>query len=377
MLAVDWAALVPSWLPPLQLGLLITDGDLVIRYWCSWLERHSGAAAGAMVGQPLLDAFPDLESRGIAEAFRRALAGEATDLPQREHGYVIPLPPPTRSDGFAQMQQRARVVPLVRDGAIVGTVCTITDLTGRAAEAQATQHARREAEQALKLRDSFFSVAAHELRTPLTTLLGRAQLLQRWLERVEGLDERTQRSAGIVVEQAQRLNGMVAALLDVSRIQGGRFTISPARVDLVGLVRRVVEDSYPTPATHRIELDASAGGLPVEGDESRLEQVLVSLIDNAVKYSPDGERVLVRLSRNGTEATVAVVDQGIGIPVTAQTQLFRRFFRAENAEALGVSGLGISLFTAREILELHGGRIEVDSAEGRGSTFRICLPLAG
>jgi signal transduction histidine kinase len=309
------------------------------------------------------------------------------------------------------MRQRGPLGPVVFEGRIVGTLCTISDLSDvadrelrlqrrlreseaivsrqaeeaarRFAEArerarlfEAVERSRATAEEALRLRDAFFSIAAHELRTPLTTLLGRAQLLQKWLEREEGAAERDVRSIRVVVKQAQRLNDMITGLLDVSRIQGGRFAIAPRPLSLTALARRVVDEWRPAAARHALLLEAAQEPLTVQGDELRLEQVLQSLLDNAIKYSPGGGEVRVAMGRSGDRARLRVSDQGIGIPAAAQDELFHSFYRAENADAEGLSGLGIGLYVANQILELHGGRIAVESVEGEGSTFTVELPLA-
>ncbi len=237
------------------------------------------------------------------------------------------------------------------------------------------ERSRAMAEEAVRVRDAFFSIAAHELRTPLTTLLGRSQLMQKWLAQDEGGDQRTLRSMGIIVEQAQRLNRMITALLDVSRIQAGRFSIEPARVDLATLVRRVVEETRTTLSPHTLRLHDEGCPLVLLGDEVRLEQVIQNLLSNAVKYSPAGGAVEVELSCHDGAAYLKVSDSGIGIPPEAHEQLFRRFFRAANAERLGISGLGIGLFVVNEIISLHGGRISVESSEGEGSAFTVTLPL--
>jgi signal transduction histidine kinase len=412
MSVIDWETILPPWLrSSLPVGVLVTDTELAIRYWSPWLERHSGLTATKVVGNHLFECFPDMRERGMEAPFHRALTGAETHLLQPEHSYLLPFPTVSPYPQFERMQQVARVGPLEVDGAIVGTLCTIADETERAIERhkfelqlqagerlmsqqaeeaarrfaetrerarlyELAEHSRAAAEEALRLRDALFSIAAHELRTPLTTLLGRAQLLQKWLVRDERTDERNLRTIGIVVSQAQRLNAMITSLLDVSRIQSGRFTIAPLPMSLTALVRRVVEEFQPGLASHSLQFEAGDDPLVIHGDELRLEQVLQGLISNAVKYSPEGGEVLVRVIRGGDKAQVLVSDEGIGIPKAEQHELFHRFFRAENAEAHGIGGLGIGLFVASEILELHGGRISVESAEGKGSTFKVELPLA-
>jgi signal transduction histidine kinase len=242
---------------------------------------------------------------------------------------------------------------------------------------EAERSALAVAREALKTRDVFFSIASHELKTPLTSLLGNAQLLHRRSLRDNNLPERERRAVGVIAEQAARLNKMIAALLDISRIEMGHLSIAPAPVDLSALVSRVVGEVQPSLTLHSISWSAPAEQLIVEGDELRLEQVLQNLIQNAIKYSPTGGTVTVQLVRDGDSASVRVSDQGIGIPQAALPQLFQRFYRADNADAQYISGMGIGLYVVKEIVSLHGGTVAVESTLGSGSTFTICLPLQG
>jgi signal transduction histidine kinase len=242
---------------------------------------------------------------------------------------------------------------------------------------EAERSALAVAREALKTRDLFFSIASHELKTPLTSLLGNAQLLYRRSLREKNLSEREQRAVGVIAEQAARLNKMVAALLDISRIEMGHLSIVPAPVDLCALVGRVVDEVQLSLMQHSISWSAPAEGLIVEGDELRLEQVVQNLIQNAIKYSPHGGKVALQAMRQGEMACLSVSDQGIGIPHAALPQLFQRFYRADNADAQYISGMGIGLYVVKEIVSLHSGTVAVESTEGSGSTFTICLPLHG
>jgi signal transduction histidine kinase len=289
--------------------------------------------------------------------------------------------------GFASMM----IVPLTARGARLGAITFISstperrfgpddlalaeELGRRAAQAIDNAQLYREAQEAVRLRDIFFSVAAHELKTPLTSLLGQAQLLQRRGQREGTLNERDLRAAGVVVEQAARLNRMVTALLDISRIEQGKLSIDRAPVDVAALARQVVEEIQQMLTQHTIDYRAPADPLLVSGDALRLEQVLQNLVGNAVKYSPEGGTVAVRVARHGSSACVSVADQGIGIPPAAIPQLFQRFYRASNVDDRKISGMGIGLYVVKEIVELHGGTVAVESEEGRGSTFTVCLPL--
>ncbi len=230
------------------------------------------------------------------------------------------------------------------------------------------------AREALKTRDVFFSIASHELKTPLTSLLGNAQLLHRRSQRDNNLPERERRAVGVIAEQAARLNKMIAALLDISRIEMGHLSIIPAPVDLCALISRVVDEVQPSLTRHSISWNAPAA-LIVEGDELRLEQVVQNLIQNAIKYSPSGGVVALQVTRQDDMACMVIADQGIGIPQLALPQLFQRFYRADNADAQYISGMGIGLYVVKEIVSLHGGTVAVESTEGSGSTFTICLPL--
>jgi PAS domain S-box-containing protein len=240
---------------------------------------------------------------------------------------------------------------------------------------EAERRARANAEAAVRLRDQFLSIAAHELKTPLTSLLGYAQLFQRRAGRAGNLSESDQRALGVIVDQATRLSRMVAALLDITRIETGQLSISRAPLDLCDLTRRVAEEARDQVADHPLEISCPAGPVMVEGDDLRMEQVLQNLLQNASKYSPPGAPVAVRVRRQGAYARIDVVDHGIGIPESALSQLFQRFYRAPNVDDRQISGMGIGLYVVKEIVLLHNGTIEVESVEGQGSTFTVRLPL--
>jgi signal transduction histidine kinase len=248
-------------------------------------------------------------------------------------------------------------------------------LAHRAAVAADNARLYQEAQAAIHARDAFLSIAAHELKTPLTSLLGYTDLLRRRAER-DGLSERDARALAVVSNQAGRLNRMITSLLDLSRIQTGQLSIERGAVDLRALLERVVNEVQPTLSDHTLSLELPDEALVVEGDELRLEQVFQNLIQNAVKYSPEGGAVLVEAARHEHSARVAVTDQGIGIPADSLPRLFSRFYRASNASSQNISGMGVGLYVVREIVSLHGGTVDVRSREGQGSTFAVILPLA-
>lgn len=232
-------------------------------------------------------------------------------------------------------------------------------------------------EEAISQRDSFFSVAAHELKTPLTALLGQAQLLQRRARRDGITDERNRRSIDVIAAQAERLSRLINDLLDISRLQQGHLTLARERMDFVALVNEVVDEIYPTVEHQSISYaNLAAEPLMIYGDPLRLEQVLHNLINNALKYSGKGDEVSIRVERDGPWAKVQVSDTGIGIPADALPRLFERHYRAPNVVAGQISGMGVGLYIVREIVAMHGGKVEAQSVEGEGSTFSVMLPLA-
>lgn len=237
--------------------------------------------------------------------------------------------------------------------------------------------ARDQIEAAVQMRDTFLTVMAHELRTPLTALLGNAQLLLRRSRREGLLAEREQRHLHMILAQIERLRKLVLLQLDVSRLQADRLQIERVPLDIAALMRRVVDEIQLTLVKHTVTCAGPTAPLLIEGDELRLEQVLQNLLENAIKYSPTGGAVRVELALHERRARVAISDEGIGIPQAELPHLFQRFYRATNVDEQHISGLGVGLYLAKELVAQHDGTIEVVSEEGRGSTFTIELPLAG
>jgi len=239
----------------------------------------------------------------------------------------------------------------------------------------AEQQARAAAEAAVTLRDAFLSIAAHELKTPLTSLLGNIQLIERRIARNGGLSERDRHAIQVASQQAGRLRQMIDALLDVSRLEQGQLSITHDPVDVGLLVERIVQEVQPGLRQHSVESHTPAEAVMILGDELRLEQVLQNLIQNAIKYSPAGGTIDVTVEHDTTHVAVQVRDHGVGIPADALPHLFERFYRVSDAMERHIQGAGIGLYVVKEIVALHGGRVEVTSQEGAGSTFTVWLPL--
>jgi signal transduction histidine kinase len=243
------------------------------------------------------------------------------------------------------------------------------ELTGANAALRREVAERKRAEEA---RDEFLSVAAHELKTPLTSLRGFAQLLSMQMEGGRPPDARRLAQALDVIDrQSEKLSLLVSQLLDVSRLQAGRLALDRKRTDLVGIVRHVLEAAQPRTRGHALRLHAPRA-LTATVDPIRLEQVLTNLVDNAIKYSPAGGPVDVRVSVRGGAVRLAVRDRGIGIPPEHRDRIFDRFHQAHQERRLG--GMGLGLYISRQIVELHGGTLACEHSSAAGTRMVVTVP---
>ncbi|HEX2469044.1 MAG TPA: ATP-binding protein [Candidatus Limnocylindrales bacterium] len=231
-----------------------------------------------------------------------------------------------------------------------------------------------------RIRAEFIDNLSHELRTPLTTVSLLAETLEREAEAVGDAipGKMRERIAKIEVETGHLVQ-MVNELLDLSRIEGGGTLQLTDGVDMSGLAADSAERLrlFAERQGVTLRIDTPSGLPRVRGDAARLGQVVVNLVHNAVKFSPDGGEIIVRTSAQGDDLVTAIEDHGIGIPRAARDRVFERFYKVDRArlraEAGGGTGLGLAI--ARHVIEQHGGRIWVESQEGVGSTFSFALPI--
>lgn len=226
-------------------------------------------------------------------------------------------------------------------------------------------------EQANRDRDEFVSVVTHEIKNPLTSIRGYSELAQ---DAIHRHDEKAAVDAiDVIRAEAKKILRLTEDLLEVSKMEAGKFSMKIENVDLASIVARVAE-KYERTSSHDIERDIPRDIPIIDGDATRLSQVVENLVSNAVKYSPDGKPIRVSLESGRTEVLLRIRDYGIGIPEDKQQLIFERFFRVEEGSTQ-VKGTGLGLFITREIVRMHHGSIRVESAVGEGTTFIVELPI--
>ena len=370
-------------------GILLTDSALNIVGWNRWLEERSGRRFKDVLGKNLLELYPDLIERGLDASYKDALSGQVRLLSQRFHGYLLPMAP-TEFQEYAQMQQSVRISPLSREGKVVGTLTIIDDVTERVAREVELQGqleirskllaseklARKESEEANRLKDEFLATISHELRTPLTAIVGWATLL-----RSGDLDAAASaRAAEIIYRNAHAQTQLISDLLDVSRIISHKLLLTVTSVNLQSVIEMTLEAVAPEAESKKIRIQSTIEPeFPsISGDPDRLQQIIWNLLSNAIKFTPAGGNIHVRLRRVDSEAEISIADSGIGIDPQFLPHAFDRFRQANSAMTRMHGGLGLGLSIVRELVELHEGSAQVHSeGQGKGATFIIRLPVAG
>ena len=268
-------------------------------------------------------------------------------------------------EDVAFAQELARRIALALDNAQLYQAAQTEIAERKQVEAQLRQSEER--------KDAFIRMASHELKTPVTSLKGFTSVLQRRLSRQS--DEQSLAYLSKIDRQVNKLTKLINDLLDVSKIQTGKLSYQEERVDLVNLVQEIVENIQGTTPTHILEAQTT-GNVTVTGDRDRLGQVLINLLTNAIKYSPNAHKVLICVGQVDDNAIVSVQDFGIGIGSEHQNKVFEQFYQINDPEEKTYPGLGIGLYISCEIIKRHGGRMWVESSKGNGSTFYFTIPLA-
>jgi signal transduction histidine kinase/CheY-like chemotaxis protein len=370
-------------------GIFLTDNSLNVVAWNGWMEERSGRRAKDVLGRNLFELYPDLIERGLDANYREALAGQVRILSQRLHGYLLPMPSPEFKE-YADMQQSVRISPLSRNGQVTGTLTIIDDVTERVLRESQLQlqlearskllasekAARREAEEANRLKDEFLATVSHELRTPLTAIVGWTTLL-----RTGELDnEKTTRAIETIYRNAHSQVQLISDLLDISRVISNKLSLTISTVNVPLAIEAAVDGVRLEAESKRIQLQTryEPGFSLITGDAERLQQIIWNLLSNAIKFTPVGGTVQVELKRHDSHAEITVSDSGIGIEPEFLPFVFDRFRQANSATTRHHRGLGLGLSIVRELTELHHGTVSASSeGKGKGATFKVRLPMSG
>jgi PAS domain S-box-containing protein len=324
-------------------GIMLVDRAGVIRLWNSAAETITGLAAGAVRGRPATDAIPGWQA--IVDRIPIATS------PEPSQAATMPL----------DAVHGERWISISGVKFFGGTVYAFRDVT--------------EARRLDELKAEFVATASHELRTPLAAVYGAAQTLRR---HDFALDEAGRhRFVSLIVDESERLSRIVNEILLANQLDAGRLDVATEPFDPLDLIERVVE-AVGTHAPPGLALDVAApSSVPsVAADRDKVRQVLINLIENAIKYSPDGGTIQAGLEPADDAVCFFVRDEGLGIPAEEQSRIFEKFYRLDPEMLRGIGGTGLGLYICSELVSRMDGRIWVESTEGEGSTFFFELPAA-
>ncbi len=326
-------------------GVVLLDRDGRVRFW--------NAAAAAITGVPEAEAvgrYPAEVVRAWKELTRPAELADA-DTPERARPVTVPIE-------TAAGDRWVAVTGVAFDEGVVYALRDVTD------------------EQVLeRARSDFVATASHELRTPLAAVYGAARTLRR--TDIELPPEQHDRFLEIIVSETERLTAIVSQILLAGQLEEGRVDVTPAATDLRPLAESVLDSArLRTPEQIELRLEQNGARAVALADEDKLRQVLVNLLDNAIKYSPDGGDVTLELAGGDGRVRLTVRDRGLGIPPGEQERIFEKFYRLDPALTRGVGGSGLGLFISRELVSRMGGSLSVRSQRGEGAVFVVELPAA-
>ncbi|QEH37299.1 Autoinducer 2 sensor kinase/phosphatase LuxQ [Aquisphaera giovannonii] len=338
-------------------SVVVTDPAGVVTYWNEGATRLFGWDAEEMLGRPYPERFPEPERSWMAEQIRSRSSGSEWSGEYLDY----------RKDG-SRVWIEARVSSIAdAEGRIVGVLGVARDINDR-------KRAEEELKEAARQKDEFLAMLAHELRNPLSAVGNAVALLK-----LTDAPDRLEFALDVIERQMRHLTRLIDDLLDVSRISRGKIELRKEVLDATSMLDGAVESvrSLVRARGHALDVSVDPGNLWVHADPTRLEQVVVNLLNNAAKYSEDGGRIRLSARGEGDEVVIRVQDSGIGIPPEKLTQIFELFAQGDRSLARSEGGLGIGLTVVKKLVELHGGTVVARSEGfGRGSEFTIRLPAA-
>lgn len=337
----------------------------------------------------LAAALADMLAAGLGTAFaERALAEAYADASVAKTGFgaladVLACVP----DGFLEEERVKALSKTELEIRILQRTAELREanallearVASRTQELQEANRKLKDANQTLQRMSSakseFLSMVSHQLLVPLTA----ARWITKTIEEIlsPGMSDEARTLLQQMLSNNSHMARLVANLLNVARIEEGRFDYKMDLVPLAALLHEIVADVTPIATEKGVTLRCAAEDIgTIRGDRDKLRMAFENLIENAVKYTPEGKMVIVTLAGDGDGALVKIADQGIGIPAEEHAQIFDKFFRARNARSSDVSGSGLGLFVVRQVVTGHRGSIRFESAEGKGAVFFVNLPLA-
>jgi two-component system phosphate regulon sensor histidine kinase PhoR len=322
-------------------GVFLLDRAGVIRLWNPMAEAITGLSSESVLGRLAFEAIPSWDQ--LSEKVPMAAAGESTQA------QALPL----------DTEQGERWISISGVAFFGGTVYAFRDIT--------------EGHRLDELQAEFIATASHELRTPLAAVYGAAQTLRR---HDFALDEAgRERFISLIVEESDRLGRIVNQILLANQLDVGRLDILTEPFDGGELLERVAEAARTHAPPHiSFHVTGPNGVPPVAADKDRVRQVLINLVENAIKYSPDGGRIELGVEADEGAVVFRVLDEGLGIPTDEQPRIFQKFYRLDPDMTRGIGGTGLGLYICSELVERMGGRIWVESRDGKGSAFYFELP---
>jgi PAS domain S-box-containing protein len=354
-------------------GIFTTDTELIVQSWNHWLERHTGRAPGDVIGRSLFDVYPELLQRTVDRYYHAALAGEVSVLAQPFHRYLLPLPGRSGSPTAAAMPQSSRIAPLLDGESIVGTITVIDDVSDRVNNEAEMRRQIAASQEALRIKDEFLATLSHEIRTPLNAVIGWTKILLGRPIDPPTLD----RALRVIDRNATAQARLIEDMLDMARIVSGKLRLELGPVDLVAATLAAIDVVAPAAAAKGVIIRSVPNRAPraIIADADRVQQIAWNILSNAVKFTPAGGTIDVRIETTDGSVRLVVQDSGEGISPEFLPYVFERFRQANASTSRTEGGLGLGLALVRQLVELHGGRITVDSrGKGQGSTFTVTFP---
>jgi PAS domain S-box-containing protein len=348
-------------------GVLLMEASGIIR-WCNeTAARTFGYARADLVGRHIRHLFtPEDVHEGVAD-FELSVARHSSDM-QNDRWML-------RADGSRFWAVGSTTGVRDENGTLVGFGKIVRNATDVKEQLETLRNRSEALLRADEHKNIFLSTLSHELRNPLAPLMNALQLIN-----LAAPDNRTlQYPIKLIERQVEFIRRLVDDLLDVTRISAGKIELQLQPTDIRDILMRAVESTRPviTQKGHRLEQHVLAAPIIVNADARRLEQVFINLLNNAAKYTPNGGNIDLRASMEQTEAIVHVTDNGVGIPKEMQPHIFQLFTQVSDNAARSEGGLGIGLSLVKNLVELHGGSVQVRSeGPGAGSEFTVRLPLA-